>query len=312
MIFRLLVGMILGLLSACTSSVTPMPDKLSPWTIELRAAQPDEAFAAIYRYHHRNLIVLGGHHAVTTDSSTFRLINETYAKFKIDAVILEGFDYSLGPNPKRAFDWLARQHDENGFQMGGETVPAMQGAIAQGAVIFGGELNDSEIGTGLTANGITSENLLGFYCLRSIPQWIRERKIINAGDPPMRKLIESDLVSNRRRLGLDPSVLPDFDAWALWYQHTNGKPIGADFETEEVGPLVPGRYETNQIAAAIGRQRDSFLLEIIAGRLNADQTTLVVFGGSHLMILRSALDAMLGLPCYVGADMNAAAKACGL
>ena len=194
--------------------------------------------------------------------------------------------------------------------MGGETVPAMQGALAQGAVIYGGEPNDLEIRNGLTASGMTDENLLGFYTLRSIPQWKRERKINNAGDVALKKLVEGDLASNRRRLELTPTILPDFYAWADWYQRINGKPIGADFDTEEVGPLVPGRHKTNQIAASIGHQRDSFLLSIIAERLNADQTTMVVFGGSHLMILRSALDAMLGAPCYAGADMVAAAKAC--
>ncbi len=302
--------MLLALLGACMSPVTPMPDKLSPWTVELRESQPDEAFAAIYRRGSKHLIVLGAHHATATDSSTFRLIDAAYAAFRIDAVILEGFDYALGPNPKRAFDWLARQHEVNGFQMGGETVPAMQGAMAQNAVIFGGEPNDGEIRTGLIAGGMTDENLLGFYTLRSIPQWMREHKLINAGDAALKKLVERDLASNRRRLGLGPSILPDFDTWADWYQRTNGKPIGAYFDTEEVGPLVSGRYPTNQIAAAIGRQRDSFLLGLIAERLNADQTTLVVFGGSHLMILRSALTAMLGAPCYDGADMAQAAKVC--
>jgi len=36
--------------------------------------------------------------------------------------------------------------------------------------------------------------------------------------------------------------------------------------------------------------------------LNAGETLLVVFGRSHLMIQRPALDAMLGRPCYVGSE----------
>ena len=37
-------------------------------------------------------------------------------------------------------------------------------------------------------------------------------------------------------------------------------------------------------------------------------TVLVVFGGSHLMILRPALDAMLGQPCYVGSELSSTAE----
>jgi hypothetical protein len=37
---------------------------------------------------------------------------------------------------------------------------------------------------------------------------------------------------------------------------------------------------------------------------------MVVFGESHLMILRPALDSMLGTPCYVGDDIKAALNPC--
>jgi hypothetical protein len=41
--------------------------------------------------------------------------------------------------------------------------------------------------------------------------------------------------------------------------------------------------------------------------LNAGETLLVVFGASHLMIHRPALDAMLGSPCYTGSELSSAA-----
>jgi hypothetical protein len=87
-------------------------------------------------------------------------------------------------------------------------------------------------------------------------------------------------------------------------------PFGATFVLEETGPLADADHGSNRIAAAISGVRDAFLLETIADRLNADDTVLVVFGGSHLMILRPALDAMLGQPCCVGSELSSTAGRC--
>ena len=105
-------------------------------------------------------------------------------------------------------------------------------------------------------------------------------------------------------------MLPGFPEWAAWYQALNGRPIGAGFTTEEAGPLADGRFGTNRIAAAISRARDAYLHELVIAHLNDRESVLVVFGGSHLMIHRPALDAVLGPPCYVGTALACAASTC--
>ena len=99
-----------------------------------------------------------------------------------------------------------------------------------------------------------------------------------------------------------------FAQWSAWYQALNHRPIGAAFITEEAGPLADGRFATNRIASAA---RDTYLHELIITHLNASETFMVVFGGSHLMIHRPALDAVLGRPCYVGTALVSAAAVCG-
>ena len=146
--------------------------------------------------------------------------------------------------------------------------------------------------------------------LRNIPQWIGERKISGAGDPRLESLVEPALAKSRVALQVPGAVLPDFAAWAAWYQRYNGKPIGPDFRTEEVGPLADGDFGNNRIAYAVSRARDRHLHELVIAHLNARRTTLAVFGASHLMIHRPALDAALGPPCYVGNDLAAAARRC--
>lgn len=109
---------------------------------------------------------------------------------------------------------------------------------------------------------------------------------------------------------LPSTTLAGFSEWAAWYRALNQKPIGAGFVTEEVGPLADGRFGTNRIAYAISRARDAYLHELMITHLNAGGSVLVVFGGSHLMIYRPALDAALGPPCYVGIELERAASAC--
>jgi hypothetical protein len=254
----------------------------------------------------QRLVVVGAKHANRTDSPTFRLIDDAYAAFAFDTVIVEGPPHSRGPNAEKLLRSVDAQSEVDGFIEGGETVPAVRGARAHGADVWGGEPDDADVRDRLLAQGIPAQDLLGFYTLRSIPQWIGEQKIVGAGDDCIVALIDAELDHNRERLALPADVLPDYAAWARWYMQTNHKTLGPAFELEETAPLADGRFGSNKVATLISRARDGFLLEVIARHLNAGENVLVVFGASHLMILRPALDEMLGPPCYVGMDLKSA------
>lgn len=238
------------------------------------------------------------------------MIRDAYSAFRIDTTILEGSATSRGPNAARLIEYASTAKVTDGFQEGGETVPAVMGALQEGAIIWGGEPDDEEIKARTLGRGFTAADLLGFYVLRSIPEWIREKKIQDAGDPRLAGLVENELSRNRQRLALGAEVLPGFTEWAAWYQVTNGKRIGPDFTTEEVGPLSDGSFPSNRIAVAISRARAAYLHELIISHLNASESVLVVFGSSHLMIHRPALDAVLGRPCYTGSEIASAVQRC--
>ena len=310
---RLRAAILLALtlvIGACQSPVAPRPTNLQPWTTQLRDAQPNDAFAAVYARGHQRLIFVGAKHATRTDSLTFRLINEAYASFDINTVIVEGPPHSHGANADRLMKWVAAQREVDGFLEGGEIVPTVRQARARSTDVWGGEPDDADIRDRVLAQGFSLQDLLGFYTLRGVPQWIRERKIDGAGDDRVKPLITADLEHNRQRLAVPATVLPDYAAWSEWYAKINHKPFGVAFDPEETGPLADGRYGSNKIAEAISRARDEFLLDIIAQHLNAHESIMVVFGESHLMILRSALDSMLGAACYMGSDLKAAPSQC--
>ena len=303
-------ALVTGLFASCASpGLRSASSQLAPWTSELRDQQPEDAFAAAYRVGKRHLVFVAALHENRTDSATFKMIGDAYARFDIDVVLAEGFPTSRGPNPRRLMEY-ALEEARDGFQEGGETVPVVAGAVRAGATVWGGEPDDVDVKARVIAQGFSTEDVLGYYVLRVVPQWIRERKIEHAGDPRLRPLVEEELGRQRRFLRLDSVALPGFEQWASWYQKLNGKPLDATFTTEEAGPLQNGPFATNKVAAAVSRARDTFLHELIIQHLKSGNSVLVVFGGSHLMIQRPALDAALGAPCHVAQTLTDAAERC--
>lgn len=303
---------LLLLLAGCSAGpLRPAPEELEPWTTTLRDRQPEDAFAAVYKRDRHRLVFVAAQHANHDDSLTFRLIRDAYANFEFDTVIAEGFATSRGVNPASLYKFAAESaRKADGFVEGGETVPTVLGARQENASLWGGEPDDLEIKAQVLAEGLSGADLLGFYVLRNIPQWIGERKIEHAGDTRLKPLVEAALANSRAALQLPADVLAGYTEWAEWYEGLNRKPLGAGFATEEIGPLADGRFGTNRIAFAVSRARDAYLHELIIGHLNAGESVLVVFGGSHLMIQRPALDAAIGPPCYVGTQLERAASTC--
>lgn len=308
--YHSVAAVLLSSLASCTGpSLRPATSQLAPWTTELRDQQPEEAFAAVYNVGNRHLVFVGAIHENATTSPTFRMIDEAYANFDIDVVIAEGYPTSRGPNPPRMMEY-ADEKPRNGFQEGGESVPTVKGAIRENAKLWGGEPSDADLKARVLAGGFSVHDVLGYYVLRVVPQWIREGQIANGGDPRLRELVEQELLRQRGSLGLSPAILPDFESWTAWYRGLNGKSFGASFTTEEVGPLQDGRFGTNKVAAAVSRARDTYLHELVIQHLKSGKSVLAVFGGSHLMIQRPAFDIALGTPCYVGHNLEAARLKC--
>ena len=216
----------------CASSpLRPDPSLLAPWTTTFRDAQPEGARVAVYRHRGRPLVFVGAEHSTDTESPTFRLVREAYEAFDLDAAVVEGVEYASGPDPARLLAYVAASEAEGTFQPGGETVPAVEGARREGAVVWGGEPTDRDVLALAMESGVSEADVLGFYALRIVPQWIREREIERPSDPATARLVEAELMDNRQRLGLGPDVLPGYASWAAWYERTNGRPFGDDFQT---------------------------------------------------------------------------------
>ena len=145
---------LLMLTSCATVPLRPAPEQLRPWTTTLRDQQSDTPFAVVYRIGTRRLVFVGAQHENMDDSPTFQMIRQAYATFKFDVVIAEGFPTSLGPNPRRILDYAAKSSKRaDGFVEGGETIPTTFGAQQQGAILWGGEADDTDIKAQVVATG---------------------------------------------------------------------------------------------------------------------------------------------------------------
>jgi hypothetical protein len=299
-------------IAGCASiePVVPQPSKLAPWTTLLKASQPPVPFVLVYAAGTRRLVYVAAEHDNAADSPTFGLIGEVFAAWPSRAVILEGLPSAWPANAPQVMAMAAQPIDEDGFDPNGETGAAIRGAVASGSQIFGGEPSEADVRLAVKAAGLSDEDLLGFYVLRVLPQLQREGQLAALAGPVATATFERELARSRRALGLPLTVLPDAEAFAEWYQRTNGKPIDAGFAEDEFGPLVDGRWGSNRISAAIARVRDTHLLSVIAEKLNSHDTVIVVYGASHAVIARPALDSMLGEPCYAGRDVRQSAESC--
>jgi hypothetical protein len=301
-----------GCAPADAAPLRPDVDRIAPWTKALRDQQPEDSYVLVYKSRQVRLIFVAAQHENAVNSATFRLIDRAFTLWPIRSVIVEGSSTALGPDPPELMAIATRSHPNPALDPDGETGPAVRNAIKLGARVYGGEADDLAVRDFARRAAIADVDLLGYYVLRVIPQWMRDGSIAGPQDPKLNRLVDKQIARSAAELGIPPSVMPEFGDFASWYERTNGKPLSAGVNQEEAGPLVDGSWPTNRIGAALSRARDAHLLKQIAVRLENDRSVLVVFGGSHAIIDKPALDAMLGRPCYVGSDMAAAAKTCAV
>ncbi len=303
----------LALLAGCSttpSTVQLKPERLASWTKQLRDSQSEDPFLYVYRKGNARLIFVGAQHENDPASKTFALIRDAFTVWNIDTVIVEGFASEAGPDASALLALATETLDSDGKQPNGEVVPAVRSAVQMGSKVLGGEASDLDVMRFAKSNGIKPVDVLGFYALRVIPQWLRDGSLASTRDPNLAALVEKQLSRSARDLGLADQTLSGFASWAQWYRSTNGKAIEGGIDIEEAGPLSDGPWPTNRIAAAIAKARDAHVLALVEEQISTGKSTIVVFGGSHALILRPALNEGLGEPCYVGSDISVAKQLC--
>lgn len=290
----------------------PDNSALAPWTQALAATQRDGPEITVYKRGSKLVVFIGVEHDADPAGPTHRLISSAFDMASPKIVIVEGIPTAQGLDPPKLMALAQEPLDSQGLQPNGETVPTVRSALKNRSRLIGGEPSDREVREITSRFGVSERNLLGFYVLRVVPQWISQGQITDLADPRATNLINQQLIRSRAELGVEESALPNAGSWLAWRKQLNPGADPARFETKEAGPLVDGPWRTSRIGAAVSRARDTHLFDLTAKQLNEHQSVVVVFGGSHALIQRPALVKLLGQPCYVGEDIPRARLVCDL
>ncbi len=311
-------GRISRLLTVATSTIIVLAgcvassdaDKLAIWSQSLAASQSDGPELLFFKRGEAELAFVGAEHDSDPASSTHRLIASTFGVFTPRVVIVEGVPTNWGYNPARLLRVADEKPDARGLLPSGETFPAVRGAIHADSKLLGGEPDDAEVRRITSRLGVTDQDLLGFYVLRVVPQWLSQKKFDDLESSGATDLIDQQLERSRKELGLGTGILQGAEAWRSWRLLKNLRADRKTVDVEEAGPLADGPWPTNVIAASISRARDTHLYEVTKQQLSRYNSVMVVYGGSHALIQYPALTALLGKPCYRGANVEDVSRLC--
>jgi len=124
--------------------------------------------------------------------------------------------------------------------------------------LLSSEAQDGQIKQRAINDGITGQDRLGFCVLQNLPQLIGERQTRNAANLCVKSWVERLFARQCDRLPLIAGIIADDAAWLARYKATNGKPLTARFDKEEVGLLADGHFGTNKIAFTVAKACDRY------------------------------------------------------
>ncbi|HAR44097.1 MAG TPA: hypothetical protein DCS07_15935 [Bdellovibrionales bacterium] len=270
-------------------------EKIKTWSDVQNRSEPFELpYAADFKSGPYFLTYIAVEHENDKSSPTFKLIENAFKHAKYDAVIIEGVPFERGASPSSILDTARRTNRDNFFEMG---EPGYAAILADSYKIpfFGGEPPEQEIKYEALKGGLSGDDLVGFYFVRQVPQWFREKKLPKASPDVLYRGF-SQLTCLDFNIPKDKCL--SFDSFKGWYSTANNKDFLTGFESEEAAPIRDGKYKTQRIAAQLGRIRDRSILNAIITVLKKHKSVLVVYGGGHFATQLDALTDVLGKPTY--------------
>jgi hypothetical protein len=288
-------------ITACSTTSTPKldPAKIRPWSDELGSEYPrNKAVIAHFKRNNFELFYLAARHTNTMGEDTLNLVQTLFDKFKFNVLIIESLPHSVGESPKWFID-EAKAGRTTKFIKGGESAMSVILASNKKIPFFAGEPDHQDIFRGLKAKGYSDLDVLGFYTVRQIPQWVREQ---NDKKTMFQKKIPPYLSHYCKTFSVQSC--PNAEDVMKWYKDKIGYELTPDVSNEEVAPYAEGKLFTQKISSEIGTIRDHFTLNIIEQMLIKYERVAVVYGASHFSTLRKSFEKYFGLSTFVEDDRD--------
>jgi len=227
-----------------------------------KTASTDPPYAAIFQKMEKTLVFVAARHVFTKEHPTLVLIARMMDASVPEILIQERTDSEMG-----------RPHEL------GEISFAKHEAIKRGLKdIRGGEPEHGALEAALMAAGYTHEDFRFFHFARQISCAVR------FGNANIREMA---------RKSLRDIPFSDFRDW--FHVHIGRADRNSLGKTSPYAPIMDGTH-TQCIAATEGQVRDQNIFKTIRQALAKKNRVMVVYGASHFLTLRPALEALMGQP----------------
>ncbi len=273
-----------------------------PYSFELENEKPLPApYVATFSKNGKKLFFVASEHLSlkrypnALEAPILRTISKLFSEEHPQVVIVEGLNTAEEISPKSMIapsDKCEASRYANGC---GEPIFAINQARKSTADYITGEPVEATILKEALNSGYSTEDVLGYYLVRQIPQFKRQN---NFSMSSFSKQVDHYLKSFRRDLGVDLQF--GFSEFRNWYSLRMPKPRDfLDIENDDTAPDAgPGATYIQRISHTVSLSRDRAVVKTIERMLNRYDRVLVVYGGSHLITEEPALKAMLGSPLY--------------
>jgi hypothetical protein len=288
------LGMIALSLCACSSSSIHFDTNLiQPYRFEMEKENPfSPPYVAKLEKGEKRVLYLAALHTLGAkdpfETPTFKSIHALVNRYRPRVVVVEGYKTGDELSPPSISKHAAKCEAEK-FKTCGEPAFVVLEAKRIGADFISGEPSERFILESVLAEGRVEKDLLGFYLVRQIPQWRKSGELKDFD----RKA--EDLLALYREL-FGSSISFSLAEFRDWYRtHVNVPKQLLDVTTDDVAPNSgQGATYLQQISSQVGRIRDRSIVETIEKMVNKFSNVLVVYGASHLLTQRPALESGLG------------------
>jgi hypothetical protein len=285
---------ILVCLASCSFSPKLDPAKIRAWETKLDSEYPDrKVVIAHYKKNDVELSYLAARHTNEVGSDTFKMVELLFEKQPFNVLLIESIPHSSGESPQWFLDEAMKGQGPR-YVKGGESAFGTIKSHKRGIPFYSGEPDHLDIYQSLKAAGYSDHDVLGFYVVRQIPQWVRE-------NVPKKSLLESKIPPflNYYCQIFKMQVCPNRADIELWYKNHSGHDLSIHVLNKEVAPLADGKLHTQKISTQIGVVRDRFTLSVIESLLKRYKKVAVIYGASHFVTLRKSFDSSLGAPTFI-------------
>jgi len=269
------------------------------YTFELEKLKPLEPpFYAEYNLNGKQLVVVAAEHISAVkypnllEHPTLKTIEDVFASMRPEISIVEG----IQPGNELNSQNIAKAEScKKSFYLEdcGESFFVINKARESGTSFLSGEPTEQGILKIISEQGYDKKDLVGFYLLRKIPQWKRQKNFKKA---EVESLAKEQFDRYRKRI--DPNFAFTFEEFKSWYSGRMSTPKDyTDFANNDPAPHggLNATY-VQKISNRVTYARDVTLLTRINESLAKHDRVLVVYGGSHFISIEPALTKAMGPP----------------